>query len=562
MKSSIARKSIGYLFYLSLFSGTAFATDVLTQEQQQLKHQRIIQETDEALKKAEKFLRKEADPKTDNTLTDDTQTDRTIKRITVDQAGQSVRLDFDSVIKQYEGKPLTTKQVFALVKDLTDVLYRAGYVTSAVGLKSNVTDKNELDFIIHWGYVRDYFVNGALPETFKDKAMVLVLPNLKNKLLNVYDVDQLVEILNTTNKSAEIKVIAAEKDGESNFNLITQRTYLPRVTLGFNNSGAENNENGRNQLTASISWSDLLGINDSWYFSTGYRLYKKHKRNNQQNYLLSYSQPFSSYTLDLRVSQSDSKKEIKGIHSYSSEGKIKTANIKLAKVLARNKDMIFSGYGELEFKTKKNYIGERLVSHFNNNKLTVGLSYITNVLGGKLYNDISYSNGLGWFGADSLAYNSKGDKTLSLLSGTMSWYKAFAIKERALNYQLRLGFQYSPDSLYSDNQFSIGDEYTVRGFKGGIISGDSGYYISQTFDIPFYPQKMFISQIKPFLGIDFGRVFKHLNQGNETIAGMAIGTKIQISRLNLSFTYSKPIKNVKVNKGDSNIYYVNGSISF
>ncbi|WP_143529653.1 POTRA domain-containing protein, partial [Rodentibacter caecimuris] len=270
MKSSIARKSIGYLFYLSLFSGTAFATDVLTQEQQQLKHQRIIQETDEALKKAEKFLRKEADPKTDNTLTDDTQTDRTIKRITVDQAGQSVRLDFDSVIKQYEGKPLTTKQVFALVKDLTDVLYRAGYVTSAVGLKSNVTDKNELDFIIHWGYVSDYFVNGALPETFKDKAMLFVLPNLKNKLLNVYDVDQLVEILNTTNKSTEIKVIAAEKDGESNFNLITQRTYLPRITLGFNNSGAENNENGRNQLTASISWSDLLGINDSWYFSTGY----------------------------------------------------------------------------------------------------------------------------------------------------------------------------------------------------------------------------------------------------------------------------------------------------
>ncbi|WP_256893705.1 POTRA domain-containing protein [Rodentibacter caecimuris] len=82
-------------------------------------------------------------------------------------------MDFDSVIKQYEGKPLTTKQVFALVKYLTDALYRAGYVASAVGLRSNVTDKNELDFIINWGYVRDYFVNGALPKASKDFKFVI-----------------------------------------------------------------------------------------------------------------------------------------------------------------------------------------------------------------------------------------------------------------------------------------------------------------------------------------------------------------------------------------------------
>ncbi|VEH68500.1 hemolysin activation/secretion protein-2 [Rodentibacter pneumotropicus] len=73
---------------------------------------------------------------------------------------------------------------------------------------------------------------------------------------------------------------------------------------------------------------------------------------------------------------------------------------------------------------------------------------------------------------------------------------------------------------------------------------------------------MSISQVKPFLGIDFGRTFNHAQNDNETLVGAAVGTRIQVSRLNLSFTYSKPIKNVKTNKGDSNIYYVNGSISF
>lgn len=54
-----------------------------------------------------------------------------------------------------------------------------------------------------------------------------------------------------------------------------------------------------------------------------------------------------------------------------------------------------------------------------------------------------------------------------------------------MSYQFRLGAQYGFDSLYGENQFSIGDEYTVRGFKGGAGSGDRGFYISQTVTILF-----------------------------------------------------------------------------
>ncbi|OOF56590.1 ShlB/FhaC/HecB family hemolysin secretion/activation protein [Rodentibacter myodis] len=571
MKTSIKGTSISSLVCFSLLSNPAHSNDVLTQEIQQLKHQETLNETNKAFERAQKFLF-EKQPEhngKDSSFNSDikTNTENRISLITIDDGGKATNLDFTSVIKQYQNKPLTTNQVLNLVKDLTDVLYQAGYVTSAIGLKENITHKNELHFIIHWGYVSDYLINGVPPKNFRDKAMVSVLPNIKNNILNVHDIDQFIEILNTTNKSAEIKVTAAEKVGESNLNIITKRTYLPHFTLGFNNSGVENNANGRNQLTASMSWSDLLGTNDSWYLSTGYRLYKHHNQNNQQNYSLSYSQPFSFYTLDLRLSQSDNEKELNGINSYSSSGKIQTANIKLSRVLTRSKTSIFSAYSELEFKKRKNYIGERLVSLYHNNKLTIGLSHITNFLDGKLYSDISYSNGLNWFHSDSLAYNRKTSKTLKLISGSISWYKPFIIKQRYVNYQFRLGFQYSPYALYSDNQFSIGDEYTVRGFKGGISSGESGYYLSQTLELPFYPNKTYLSQIKPFIGIDFGRTFKRIENKSESIAGFAIGGKTQIKQLALSFTYAKPLKNIKCdnkcNKADNaGVYYVNTSISF
>ncbi|TCP91244.1 hemolysin activation/secretion protein [Cricetibacter osteomyelitidis] len=565
MESSIKRAFTSSLVYLSLFSASAYAADILTQEQQRLKHQQILRETKRAFEKAEEFLSEEKpDRPKDKALDDDNaNVKKRISLITIDQAGKSTNLNFTSVIQQYQNKPLTTNQVLNLVKDLTDVLYQAGYVTSAIGLKEKVTDKNELHFIIHWGYVSNYLVNGEQPKQFRDKAMVAVLPDIRNAILSVHDIDQFIEILNTTNKSAEIKVLAAEKTGESNLNIITQRTFFPQFTLGFNNSGADNNANGRNQLTANVSWSDLLGTNDRWYFSTGYRLYKGHKQNNQQNYSLSYSQPFGFYTLDLRLSQSDNEKELRGRNSYSSSGKIQTANIKLSNVLSRSKTSILSAYGELEFKKRKNYIGTRLVSLYHNNKLTIGLSYITNFLDGKLYNDISYSNGLNWFHADSLAYTREKSKTLKLISGSISWYKPFVINQRYVNYQFRIGLQYSPYALYSDNQFSIGDEYTVRGFKGGISSGESGYYFSQTLELPFYPEQAYLSQIKPFVGIDFGRTFRRIENRHESIAGFAIGARTQIKQLALSFTYAKPLKNISDNKtGNAGVYYMNGSVSF
>lgn len=46
-----------------------------------------------------------------------------------------------------------------------------------------------------------------------------------------------------------------------------------------------------------------------------------------------------------------------------------------------------------------------------------------------------------------------------------------------LYYTLTFDSQYSFDTLYGSDQFSVGGEYTVRGFRESNISGDIGYYI-------------------------------------------------------------------------------------
>lgn len=539
----------------------------LAQELSRLKNKQQFEHVDENFKKAQQFLEdKQATEEKTFSLPEGAAASKyKITSVAIDLAEENVSLDFEEVIEAYKDQPLSTKVVFQLVKDLTEVLYRAGYVTSAIGLKHPKIQSGDLEFIVLWGKVNDVLVEGEQAMGFRDKAMVSVLPNLKGNILKVHDIDQLVEILNTTNKSAKVNVVASEQKGISNLNIERQRSIAPDLTIGFNNSGTDGNKNGRNQVTASLSWSDLLGTNDSWHFSTGHRLYDYSRFNNQRNYSLTYSQPIGFSTLELKVSESGYKKALEGGRGvFASTGKTQTGAVKLSNVLLRNKETILTLYGEVEFKKRISYFTDIQIGHYHNNKANVGLSYVTNLGYGKLYADLSYANGLRWFNADRSAYDEKGEKTLKLLSGSINWTRPIAMFERTMNYQLRIGGQYGFDSLYSENQFSIGDEYTVRGFKGGAASGDSGAYLSQTLTLPFYPQKAYLSQISPFVGVDIGKIHLKQTHQTETLAGVAFGVKAQASALSLSFTYGQPINGVGTVKNSAKkpVYYFSGSLSF
>lgn len=532
----------------------------LEQENIRLKHQQNLKLSTEGIQQAEQ-LNKETSVKTsaDKNIN---QALPLIKNISID-TGIGVYLpEFNNIIAQYIGTNLTTTQVYNLSKDLTQVLYQAGYVTSAIGLQTDTITDGHIPFVVHWGKIDQLYVNGEQPKSFKDKGMLSVLPKLREAPLNIFYIDQLIETLNTTNKKVSVNVSASDKTSYSNLDFLVKRSLFPTVQIGFNNSGTGNNANGRNQATLALQASDLLGINDSWSFSTGYRFYKNPKANNQINYSLSYSQPFSTYTLDTRLSQSGYEKKIKGeTGSYSTEGKTKSLNLKLSKVLMRNKESIFSAYTELEFKKRTNFIVNRQVLNRNEYKINLGISYITQLLGGRLYTDLNYANGLNWFNGKKLAYEQDREKTLKTLSANLTWSKPFAIKQRALNYQLRLGGQYSKDALYSENQFSIGDEYTVRGFKGGALSGEKGIYASQTLTLIFHPNKFYIQQIAPFIGFDIGQVYQKAENNKEIISGFAIGAKSTIGKFSLSLTYSRPLNTID-NQSKKPVIYANGSVSF
>ena len=339
-----------------------------SQEVIRLKHQQISQKSDDAIKKAEDYLSNSNSNFSQEKKNVDKQLP-IIKEINIDTFGNRFSPDFSPVIKQYISTNLTSEQVLSLIKDLTQILYDAGYVTSGIGLKSQEIYDGKLELITYWGKIESLYVNGNIPSSFKDKSMLLTVPTLKDEIFNIYDLDQMIEVMNTTNKRVSVNVLPSNKLSYSNLDLSIEREALPKFQLGVNNSGVGNNQNGRNQITASIQISDILGINDSWIFSSGYRLYKHNRVNNQVNYSVNYSQPLSWFLLNMNFSQSSHKKEVNGINGeYQTGGKTKIINLRLSKTIHRTKDSIYSIYGELDFKNKKSHLMNINIQSRNENK--------------------------------------------------------------------------------------------------------------------------------------------------------------------------------------------------
>ena len=78
-----------------------------------------------------------------------------------------------------------------------------------------------------------------------------------------------------------------------------------------------------------------------------------------------------------------------------------------------------------------------------------------------------------------------------------------------LNYTLTFDSQYSWNTLYGTDQFSIGGEYTVRGFREATISGDNGYYIRN--DLRISLQQLFPKILLNTKMMNFGSVIKGKN---------------------------------------------------
>ncbi|MFC3814979.1 ShlB/FhaC/HecB family hemolysin secretion/activation protein [Lysobacter sp. GCM10012299] len=469
----------------------------------------------------------------------------TVSEIRIDAGGFDKKVEVVDVMRGYLGRTLDHQGLFSLVRDVTNRYAEAGYVTTTIGLVPVNLSQGVLELQVRWGLVEGWRIDGRRPETFAERAMVAqAMPGAIGRPLNIRDIDQAIENLNNFHKSARIDVEPATRDGYSILHLRTSSSRLPSLSLNADNSGTRSPTFGRYRLSATANLSDVLLGNDTISVNGSSRRYRDGAAFYEYSGGASYNVPYGRAQADVRFTETRYKQAISGYYGkYSTYGNSQLYSLKPVVVLARNKTRKVSAFAELEHRTSANYVGDTYLA-VNSKPYTtlgLGLQWVTQWAGGSLYADAAVVSGVPWFRGEQSAVDSAGAKRyLRKIIFNGAWARSFAIGEESVEYSLRLGGQFSDDGMLSAYKQTLGDEFTVRGYKGGVLWGDRGIFAQNTLSLPL---KFNSVSISPFLGVDAGYAqnrFEADSRGR-TLVGASVGARINHRNANLSFGWAAPL---------------------
>lgn len=478
-----------------------------------------------------------------------------------------------AILDRYQGTEMGKPEIFALIKELTNFYISRGYATTLVSVEPGNIKQGELTLRALWGKINAFTVNGEAPGFRQRTRLFTAYPFAQGKVLNMEDIDQAVENLMRVGGNDNIQVVPSIINSSSDLNLLEQPAFPVSVSAGLNNSGTK--ADGWQQYYGSATIKNAAGLNDIFnaYYSWNNL---KNEQDDQDSLSLSYSLPLGYWGFDFSWYKSSYDKTIGGYYGgYDSDGHSERTALRVSRMLTRNASGKTSIWAKVEKRDNYNAIvGQQIdVSSKSYTSVATGLTYVGSVLGGWFYGDIGVTAGTPWFGS---AWNN--DKDLAgfdvdyiKYNGMASWTRPlFQFGRLGGNYEMNMGFQYTPDVLVSDYKTTLGDEYTVRGYKDNYLSVDSAAWIANTLNLPFSVNLAGIYQVTPYLGYDFGFAKSNCPEGVNTcdsqfMMGAAVGVKATGRFFSSSITAGWPVKkpeSLDDNAVDSTVVYYKLDVSF
>jgi hemolysin activation/secretion protein len=422
--------------------------------------------------------------------------------------------------------------------------------------------------------------NNPQPSTLnlqQSSQILFAFPLRKRKPFNIKDFEQGLDQMNRLqSNSVTIEARPSGATGSSAIVLINNPSKTTFLNLNYSNSG--NRNTGQNNLNLSISKDNLLSINDNIYLSyteSGDSLFPSNNRcsscknpfknkldllNNDddklrysKNLYAGLSFPFGYYTLSSSLNYSTYKTTNKGNYTtFNTTGETTTQSYGLDRLLHRTKTYKLNLGTTLELRDSNSYLLD-LKSETGSRRTTNLNLYFNNTIytkTGTLIIKPSYQKGFG----NDLNTNLKTNPRLQYDLIKLYLYYSARFKS-TMSYTLTFDSQYSFHTLYGIDQFSVGGEYTTRGFRENTIAGDDGFYVRNDVRINVYQLLNSIVKqtilTKTYLNIfhDYGCVkdkYKDsdditYNSASGYLSGVGIGLSYYGDYLTMSLTYSKAL---------------------
>jgi hemolysin activation/secretion protein len=391
-----------------------------------------------------------------------------------------------SLSEQYLNKCLTLDWLTKFDEEVAKILADKGYVTSrSTSSQQSLIDGNMKVQIIE-GHIEKIIIND---DGFFDKMQIKTafgfddLPR-GGKVLNIHDLEPALERINRlSSNKAKVKVIQGSSPNKSIIIIENHPKNTARVNLSYDNIGSKNT--GVRRDTIAFAQDNLLKMNDIFNLSrtsNDLDLENDRRYNNATNG--SWSVPFGQHNLTMSGGRNSYFFLTGSSGTTRAKGFSVTKSAALESLLFRNKKYKISS--NILFTNRENQIfTDEVRNETQSRKSSIATASISNTFfldSATLFLKPSFSKSLNVLNAKTDGANVSKftpHAEVEIFKFYANYAKKFVIPnlEIPASYNFTFDSQLAKDHLYSIDQFSSGGFYSVRGFRQGSISGDSGFNI-------------------------------------------------------------------------------------
>lgn len=399
-----------------------------------------------------------------------------------------------------------------LMSSLQNRLISHGWTTARVLAPGQDIKSGHLKLAVIPGTIRHV--------TFTDDSsrwlwLYSAFPAHDGNLLDLRDIEQGLENLQRLpGVQVEMDIVPAGQPGESDIVISRQQSKFWRLGLSLDDAGSTST--GRYQGGFTLSLDNPLALSDLFWFSVNHDLQTGPEKGNQ-NLSAHWSVPVGWWAFSLTGSDYHYHQTVAGLSDdYRYSGKSQSLVAQLSRVLHRNSAQKTSFTWDVESRTTRNYISDTEIEvqrrHVSSWK--AGLEHRHYIGPATLDAGISYQRGTRWFGAQPAPEETFDEATaLSRILRTDAHLSLpFELANQRFRYDIAWQRQTSNTPLTTQDQFSIGGRWTVRGFDGErTLNADRGWLVRNdlSWQIPL-PGTEF------YLAADYGEV---AGKGTEYLTG-------------------------------------------
>lgn len=453
-----------------------------------------------------------------------------IQRVTLTGQGALPRwLPLQRIASQAEGRCLGGKGINLLMSTMQNRLVDHGWITTRVLAPTQDLKSGTLKLAIVPGYVRHVRLTDESDDYIQ---LYSAFPAHEGNLLDLRDIEQGLENLQRLpTVEASMEIVPGEQPGESDVVISRKQSKMWRLGVSLDDAGTETT--GRYQGGFTLSLDNPFSLSDLLYVSASHDLNDRGGKGSK-NYTGHYSVPFGYWTLGVTGSDYDYHQTVAGQNQdYRYSGKSKNLDVQLSRVLHRSGSQKTTLTADVLARETRNYVDDTEVGVQRRQTAgwRLGLQHRHYIGQASVDAGVSYQRGTRWFGAQPAPEEYFGEATAlgKILQLNAALDLPFEIGSQRLRYNVQYLRQISNTPLTPQDQFAIGNRWSVRGFDGErTLNASHGWYVRNDlgWSTPLPNQEL-------YLGADYGEVGgyssdpligKHLAGGVVGLRGSAFNT--------------------------------------